>query len=68
MNSTWVKVYTTENEYEAEIIKQSLVENDIPAVVLNKHDSAYKVFGVSAVMVHPDNFDQAIAFISQTEG
>ncbi|TDQ09556.1 putative signal transducing protein [Pedobacter metabolipauper] len=61
----WIKVYITENPYEAEIIKQALEENGIPAVVLNKQDSSYKSFGVLTVLVHPDNFDKATAYISE---
>ena len=63
MENNWIKVYTTENPYTAEIIKQSLIEQDIPAVVLNKQDSSYKVFGTLQVMVHPDHVDAATAYI-----
>jgi hypothetical protein len=65
MDINWIKVYTTENPYTAELIKQGLIEEDIAAVVLNKQDSSYKAFGVLNVMVHPDNFDKAIAYILQ---
>lgn len=65
MNKNWVKVYTTENPYTAELIKQGLIEEDIAAVVLNKQDSSYRAFGVLFVMVHPDNFDKAITYILQ---
>lgn len=63
MENNWIKVYTTENPYTAEIIKQALIENEIPAVVMNKQDSSYKSFGVLTILVHPDNFDQALAYI-----
>lgn len=63
MENNWTKVYTTENAYTAEIIKQALIENDIPAVVMNKQDSSYKSFGVLTILVHPDHFDQALAYI-----
>jgi predicted glycoside hydrolase/deacetylase ChbG (UPF0249 family) len=65
MESNWTKVYTTENAYSAEIIKQALTENGIPAVLMNKQDSSYKTFGVVMVMVHPDNVDEATAYISE---
>lgn len=69
MNSNWVKVYTTSNQYEAEIIKQSLIENEIPAVVMNKQDSSYMNMlpGVITVLVHPDHVELATAHISQTD-
>jgi hypothetical protein len=63
--NNWVKVYTTENSYSAELIKQGLIENEIPAVVMNKQDSSYKTFGVLNVMVNEENFDKAIAYILQ---
>jgi len=63
MDNNWVKVYTTENPYSAEIIKQGLIESEIPAVVLNKQDSSYKVFGVLEVMVSEEHFEKALAYI-----
>jgi hypothetical protein len=63
METNWIKVFTTENAYTAEIIKQALIENEIPAVVMNKQDSSYKSFGVLTVLVHPADFDKAIAYI-----
>ncbi|GGC55924.1 hypothetical protein GCM10011387_06870 [Pedobacter quisquiliarum] len=63
MENNWTKVYTTSNPITAEIIKQALVENDIPAVVMNKQDSSYKAFGVINILVQPENFDQALAYI-----
>jgi hypothetical protein len=65
MSNNWVKVYTTENPYSAEIIKQGLIESDIPAVVLNKQDSSYKTFGVLNVMVNQEDFEKALAYILQ---
>ncbi|PYF75803.1 putative signal transducing protein [Pedobacter nutrimenti] len=67
MNSNWIKVYTTENAITAEIIKQGLLESEIPAVVLNKQDSSYGTFGVLNVMVSPEHFDLAIAYILENE-
>jgi hypothetical protein len=63
MEHNWTKVYTTENAYTAEIIKQALTENEIPAVVLNKQGSSYKSFGVINVLVHPGDFHKAIAYL-----
>lgn len=63
MENSWIKVYTTENAFTAEIIKQGLIESEIPAVVLNKQDSSYKTFGVLTVMVRPEDFDKANAYI-----
>jgi len=67
MENSWVKVYTTENAITAEIIKQALVENDIPAVVLNKQDSSYTTFGVLTILVRPEDVEKATAYIQENE-
>lgn len=67
MENNWTKVYTTENAYTAEILKQGLIESDIPAIVMNKQDSSYGTFGVIHVLVHPDDFGKATAYIAENE-
>jgi site-specific recombinase len=67
MENNWIKVYTTENAYTAEIIKQGLMESEIPAVVLNKQDSSYRSFGVLTVWVRPEDFEKANAYIKENE-
>lgn len=52
--------------FTAEVLKQGLIENDIPAVVLNKQISPYNI-GIINVMVHKDNFDLAIDYIKANE-
>lgn len=63
MENNWTKIFTSEDPIKAEIIKQSLIENDIPAVVLNQQDSSYKVFGLNNVMVQKENVDKALAHL-----
>lgn len=65
MESSWIKIFTTEDPYTAEIIKQGLNEQDIAAVLMNKKDSSYGTFGLIQILVHPDNFDQAVAYIKE---
>ncbi len=67
MENNWVKVYTTENAFTAEVIKQGLIESDIPAVVLNKQDSSYRSFGLLTVMVRPENEEKANIYIKENE-
>ncbi len=67
MENNWVKVYTTENGFTAEVIKQALIENDIPAVILNKQDSSYKSFGLQTVMVRPEDEETAKIYIKENE-
>ncbi|WP_316834092.1 DUF2007 domain-containing protein [Pedobacter nutrimenti] len=67
MEDNWVKVFTTSNAYSAEILKQGLIENEIPAVVLNKQDSSYGTFGVLTVMVNAEDEEKAKVYIEQNE-
>jgi len=39
MKNKWVKIRSFEKFYLAEIIKGYLIENNIPAIVLNKKDT-----------------------------
>jgi len=41
----WFKLYCAKNYLEANIIKSKLEENNIQAVILNRQDSSYLVFG-----------------------
>jgi hypothetical protein len=54
---TWKKVgkkcSLPDQEYQAAIAKDILEDNGIKVVVLNQHDSVYKVFGSIKVLV-PD--------------
>ena len=47
----WIKVFEDQNQIRAEIVKAVLEENGIPAVVLNKKESVYHVFGTYEVLV-----------------
>jgi len=67
MENNWIKVFTTENPVTAEIIKQSLIEDDIAAVIMNKKDSSYQTFGIIEVLVNKKDFDRAEAIIKSTE-
>ena len=47
----WVKLYSTKNYLEANIIKGKLEENNIQAVILNRQDSSYLVIGELEIYV-----------------
>ncbi|MGK7392952.1 MAG: putative signal transducing protein [Candidatus Cyclobacteriaceae bacterium M3_2C_046] len=59
----WQKVYVSGKEYRAEIVKAILEEKDIPAVVVNKKDSAY-LLGNFEVYVSPDDLLKAINIVN----
>ena len=60
MEKNWVKIFTSANFYQAEIVKQVLTEHDIDTVMLNKQDSSHRTFGNIEIYIHQDNFSQAI--------
>ncbi|KEQ29723.1 putative signal transducing protein [Pedobacter antarcticus] len=67
MDNNWVKVFTSGNALEAEIVKQGLIAIDIPAVVLNKKDSSYQAFGLAEVLVNEVDSAAAEAYILSIE-
>ncbi len=47
----WIRVFEDQNQIRAEIVKAVLEENNIPAVVMNKKETVYHVFGTYEVLV-----------------
>lgn len=64
MEQGWVKIRTYTTVVEAEIIKHMLIENNVPAVVMNKQD-VFVRFGKVELYVQQENEAQAIALIEQ---
>ncbi len=52
MNENWESIYTTPLPHRAELAKALLIENDIPAVVINRQSSSYPDIGWGKVEVH----------------
>ncbi len=55
----WRKIYTTTLRQKAEIVKGALENEEIPAVILDKKDSSYQVFGEIELYVNPDHAEEA---------
>jgi hypothetical protein len=51
----WTKVFETEAQVRAEIVKGVLEEHGIQAVVLNKKETVYQIFGTYHVLVQRDD-------------
>ena len=51
----WIKVFESEVQIRAEIVKGVLEENQINAVVLNKKETVYHVFGTYEVLVQRED-------------
>ncbi|HWD87073.1 MAG TPA: hypothetical protein VG367_03035 [Mucilaginibacter sp.] len=60
MEKNWVRIFISTNYYQAEIVKQMLIENQIDTVLLNKQDSSHRTFGDIEVYIHQQDFSNAI--------
>jgi len=63
MEKNWVRIFTSTNYYQSEIVKQMLAENQITSVLLNKQDSSHRNFGNIDVYIHQEDFSRAIEII-----
>ncbi|MBL7138095.1 MAG: DUF2007 domain-containing protein [Bacteroidales bacterium] len=63
----WVCLFASKIRYKAEILKGLLEESDIPAVIINKQDSAY-LFGDIEVYVNLDHVLRAQQILKQFLG
>ena len=61
--SQWQKVFRDDNRARAEIVKGLLESHDITAIIFDKKDSAYQLFGYFDVLVAADDVLRAIKII-----
>lgn len=54
----WQKVFETEHGYQAEVVK-SVLSQKMPAVIINKKESAYKILGFYEIHVLQDDVIRA---------
>lgn len=66
MEKDWQKIREFHNEIEAEMVKQMLEANGIPAILLNKKDSSY-LFGKLELFVNKNYTGQAETLIIEQE-
>lgn len=66
MYPDWVKIYSADTPFKAELIIGVLQENGIEAVMFNKQDSAY-LFGEIEVYVHRNSVVLAKRIIENTK-
>ena len=65
MEKNWLKIYSSANSIEIEISKQMLKENNIIAVVLNKQDSNYNMFGSIDLYVKKTDREDALRLMDK---
>ncbi len=61
--SNWSNVFETKKEYRAEIVKDVLEQAGISAIIMDKRDSAYYIFGHWEVHVPADNAIKALKIL-----
>jgi ABC-type transport system substrate-binding protein len=66
-NTEWVLVYSSNNYYQAEIVKQMLDSNGINVSLINKQDSSYLTFGDIEVYVESESVSIAKKLIEGFE-
>ena len=59
----WKCVYTADQEYQADLVIGFLANENIEAVIFNKKDSAYTIFGNAEVYVKPEDEHLALQLI-----
>ncbi len=62
MKNEWVKVFTSEDFYRSELVRQALIDNEIDAVIINKQGFPYRI-GEVEVHVAQADFERAMALI-----
>lgn len=66
MSENWATIFTTDKEYQAQIIAALLEENEVICQVVNKKDAAY-LFGEIEIMVPAEWVIKAKAIIQKSE-
>jgi hypothetical protein len=64
MEDNWQLIFSTNQLYQAEMVKAILEESDIDVILLNKQDSLYLI-GDIELFVHPDQVIPALNKIKQ---
>lgn len=65
--NNWTLIYTTNIDFQAEIVKELIEENEIEVVIINKKDSFYKTIGEIELYVLKENEEVAKSVIKNFE-
>lgn len=65
MEKDWVCVFSTEQNYTAEIAREVLENDEIDCVVMNDHDSTFPSIGQVEIWVHKDNELTALELLKE---
>ena len=64
MKKNWINIFSSANLIEVEIVKQMLNQNNITAIILNKQDSSYNMFGSIDLYILKENQSLASQLIN----
>jgi hypothetical protein len=67
MDASWLKAFQSEHMIKAELAREILDQNDIAAVIVNKKDSNYPVFGMCEVHVLASDLTKAQNILANAE-
>ncbi len=62
----WCRIFSTDKNYEAAILKGKLEENNIPVVIVNKQDSSYVFLGEIEIHVPVQFRNRAIDILNES--
>ena len=62
----WSILKTSNQLFELEMMKGFLIENGINAIVMNKQDSSYQVFGDGELLVKEEDVKRAKELLNKT--
>lgn len=65
MNKKWIKIFSSNNPIQIEIIKQMLEENNLFSVILNRQDSSYNMFGTIDLHILEEEQAKALELLKQ---
>ena len=63
----WSVLKASNQVFELEMMKGFLIENCIDAVVMNKQDSSYQVFGEGELLVKEEDVQRAEELLNQSD-
>lgn len=63
MEKNWIKIFTSANYYQSEMVKQALAGHHIDSVMINKQDSSHRTFGEIEVYIRQEDFSDALEVI-----
>jgi len=62
----WLKVYSADEEYQAEVIKHLLENSGLHPVILDRKDDEFRL-GFAEVYVSPEEADRAFDIITKNQ-